>query len=398
MHFYIFSYFKWLASSAIGIGLFVLAAAASLPGHAAAANGGIPPAVEKAIGAILASRGPEAPLPDASTMKVFLDYVMSPVNPVQPSGEAVYPAKRSKEGHGIYWRAVINAPLKKVLRYLYDPKLPGEVAYPASLRVQRWLPGSPFANLSPGLWERLGQNKERPFAVRGVEFEEITPDTFSGAYYSYTMDRLFILTENEGRQALVTVSWQKDRSAVGKKAVPIGPYENWDFVYSGAPGTLASGIGWADTYMYASCAIIVFYEDSPGSNVTRYAVFKWLDAGWSGMNMVKRNHIEDGARRSFSGLKAFVESNKLPPAEEIVSYVAGLRAMDEEALRKKFAPYAAKVSAAAAQNEVLRSADFQKVIADNGYGNSLSKEELISALSVAWIKEKLGRPLLAGPL
>jgi hypothetical protein len=139
----------------------------------------------------------------------------------------------------------------------------------------------------------------------------------------------------------------------------------------------------------------VLYEDAPGGKNTGLAMFKWLRAGWAGMNMVKRHHIIDGAKRSFGGFFAFLDAPKRPSAEEIVKYLESLQAMDTEALRKKLGPYSAKVSEAAATTPDLKSDDFQKVIKDGSYARNLNKDELISTLMVNFIKVRLGKPLLA---
>ena len=356
--------------------------------------GNIPPEAQAALDAILAAKDPNGPPPSLATIHAFLDYAMSPLSP-SPDGKEVYPAERSDEGQGIYWRTTLKVPLATALRYLYDPKLPQEVVYPASIRRQHWLPGSAILGLPSGIWNELGKHKDKPLVLRGTEEEEIAPDTFSGSYYRYTSDRMLILTEFEGRQALLTITWQKDKSEVGKKAATIGDPQNWDFVYSGAPGMLTKGIGWADTDMYASSAVMVLYEDAPGGKNTGYALFKWLRAGWAGMNMVKRHHIRDGASRSFDGLKTFLQSPKRPAADDIVAYTEKLRAMDVEALRKKFAPYAVKVSEAATSNDALKTDDFQKVIKDGSYGANLAKSDLISILVINYIKDKMGKPVLA---
>lgn len=360
--------------------------------EALAGDNEFPPEVQKAVNAILDSRDPAGGIPSREHLQTFLDYAMSPLARADD-----YPAKR-KEGQGVIWRSTIKQPLSVVLRYLYDPKIPCHVAFPASIRLQEWQEGSDILALETPLWEELGRHADAPLVLRGMEEEVITPDTFSGSYYSYMLDRLLILTEFEGRQAFITVSWQDGKSDVGRKATHIGDYEEWDFVYSTASGTLASGIGWADTYMYASAAIAVYYEETPGSDVTRYTVFKWLDAGWSNMNMVKREHIIAGAERSFTGLKEFFESPRLPSADEITAYVDSLHALDDAALREKFKPYSLRVCEVAADDDILSSDDFQLVIKDGCYGENLTRKELIAAMAVNWIKGKLGKPLLAGPL
>ena len=234
--------------------------------------------------------------------------------------------------------------------------------------------------------------------MRGRELEEITPDDNSGTYYKYTLERVLILTEYQGRNMLISLSVQNGRSEVGRKAAVIGKYENWDYVYSGVPGTNLMLAGGAATYIYSSASIIVLYEDAPGSRFTGYAMYRWMEAGWGGMNMVKDHHIIAGAERSFAGIKAFMESPDRPSAKEIASHAAKLNALDLAALQEQFKPYSVNVEEAAKTNSLLRSADFQKVVAHAGYGSSLTKEEIVAAMNVNFIKQKLGKPLLAGPL
>lgn len=364
----------------------------------ALATGTLPPEIQKAVTELLALEDPQAPLPGKATLDTFLGYTTSPVSLAAAGEKDPYPAKY-KKGSGIIWRSRIqNAPLATSLSYLYNPKVPTTVVFPASIRYASWQPGSDILNLANPLWEQFGKHKDAPLVLRGKEKEEITPDDNSGSYYSYLLNRVLILTEFEGKQMLISLSWQNGKSDVGKKAAHIGDYSNWDFVYSGAKGTLKSGIGWAETFIYSSAAITVFYEDAPGGNSTGYALYRWMDAGWSGMNMVKQHHIAAGAERSFAGIKALLESPKRPSVEEIEKYVASLGAMELTALQERFMPYSVKVEEAAATVDDLKQEDFQKIIMDAGYGKSMNKDEIIAAFVVNFIKEKLGKPLLAGPL
>lgn len=362
----------------------------------AKAGGAIPPDVQKVVNALLEMRDPAAPVPDRAALDGFLAYVTSPLNLAAADGKDPYPEKIGK-ATGILWRSKINVPLATTLQYLYNVKVPNEIVYPASIRRARWKAGSDILS-SPPLWEQFGKHQDSPLVLRGKEVEEITPDTFSGAYYKYDLDRVLLLTEHEGRQVLISVSVQAGRSDVGKKAAFIGEYEDWDFVYSGAAGTLAKGIGWADTYIYTSNSVTVFYEDAPGGKMTGYAMFRWMDAGWSGMNMVRDHHIISGAERSFKGLTEFMDSPKRPAPEAVASYVASLESVDVNTLRERFRPYSVKVEEAAATVSALKTDDFQKVIKNAGYGDNMTKDEIVSALAINFIKRQLGKPLLAGPL
>lgn len=363
----------------------------------AGAKGTLPPEVQKALTELLAMQTPSAPLPDSATLGAFLEYTTSPVNLTGVGEAPPYPEKYQK-GTGILWRSKLRGvPLATTIEYLFNPKVPMTVVYPASIRYSTWQAGSDILTAAP-LQGQLGKHKDTPLVLRGTEFEEITPDDNTGTSYSYMLDRVVILTEYEGRQVVLSFSWQKGKSDTGKKAATIGDYSNWDFVYSGVQGTLASGIGWAETYIYSSAAISIFYEDEPGGKDTGYALYRWMNAGWSGMNMVKQSHIIAGAVRSFTGLKTFLEAPERPTPAAIEAFMAELNRQDLPALQARFAPYSAKVEEAAATVEALKTEDFQKVIRDGGYGKSMTKDEIIAAFAVNYIKEKMGKPLLAGRL
>jgi len=363
----------------------------------AEAKSTLPPEVQKTLTALLAMQDPAAPMPDAAALNAFLEYTTSPINLAGVGEEPPYPEKYQK-GSGVIWRSRLRGvPLGTTVEYLFNPKVPMTVVFPASIRYSAWQSGSDILTAAP-LQTEFGKHKDAPLVLRGTEFEEITPDDNTGTSYSYMLDRAIILTEHEGRQVVLSLTWQKGKSNVGKKAATIGEYSNWDFVYSGVQGTLASGIGWAETYIYSSAAITIMYEDAPGGKDTGYALYRWMDAGWSGMNMVKQSHITAGAERSFAGLKAFMEAPTRPAPEAIAAHMSELEKLDLTTLQERFAPYSAKVAEAAATVDALKSDDFQKVIKDGGYGKSMTKDELVAAFAVQYIKQQLGKPLLAGPL
>lgn len=377
-------------------GLFLLFFA--LSAASAQAAGTLPGDIQKGVDALLAMQDPKAPLPSKALLNTFLEYTTSPVNLTGVGEKPPFPDKYEK-GSGVLWRSRLRGvTLATTLQYLFNPKVPMTVVYPASIRYAAWQPGSGILDLKTPLWDQLGQHATEPLVLRGTELEEITPDDNSGSYYKYLLDRVLILTQVEGKNALISISWQRGKSEVGKKAVTLGDYSDWDFVYSGVKGTMASGIGWAETFIYSSASIIVFYEDVPGGTDTGYAMYRWMDAGWSSMNMVKQSHIIAGAERSFAGLKSFMESPKRPTPDAIAAYMDSLNALDLAQLRERFAPYGAKVEELSAKGGPLASDDFRPVLKDGKYGDSMTREELIAAFAVNYIKECLGKPLLAGPL
>ena len=100
--------------------------------------------------------------------------------------------------------------------------------------------------------------------TRGVEYEETTPDTSSGCYYSYKLNRLFVLADYKGRTALISVSVMPGQSSVGLRGAIVGNDKDWTYVHPGK-GTNLAMLGWAETYLYGSASISVFMESAPGS-------------------------------------------------------------------------------------------------------------------------------------
>jgi hypothetical protein len=82
-----------------------------------------------------------------------------------------------------------------------------------------------------------------------------------------------------------------DVSDVGKKGYVMGTDDDWDYFYSGKPGLTIPALGWVKSYMYGSSGINIYEEIDPQAGKVRCAVFKWLRAGWSGVNMVRRVYI-----------------------------------------------------------------------------------------------------------
>ncbi len=89
----------------------------------------------------------------------------------------------------------------------------------------------------------------------------------------------------------------------GKKGLVLGSDSDWNYLYSGKKGTNLPGLGWVSSYMYDSCTIMIYYEMDPNEPLVRCAVFKWLKAGWSNINMVKKSHIYKGLVRYENSFK-----------------------------------------------------------------------------------------------
>lgn len=353
----------------------------------------MPADVEAGLDHLITAVGDKALAADFNAIAAVLDYALqSEPAPAKPEAEPM-PRKR-EQGNGIFMREQINVPMEKLVRYCYDPQVPPSVLFPNSIRRGHWLSGSDILVSGVKLWDVL-DGLEEPLVMRGAEYEEITPDAFSGSYYGYTLNRLLIVLPYKGHRMFVSVSRQQTPSTVGMKGAIVGSDNSWDYVYSGVNGATARGIGWMDTYMYDSSTVTVFFDGGPESAQTQYAVFKWLKAGWANLNVVKRSHILSGTRRFLDGFRRIMEDSNLPPAEDIVRQMRAFESSSEQELQAAMRTYAQRLEIVAQKDDVLSRSDFKKIIANAGYAEHLNKDELIHDLMKRFIKSRLSIPDLA---
>ena len=229
-------------------------------------NGTLPPALETALSTLLADAPQGKADPDAATVNAVLDFVATN----KQAANKVRPEARP-QGSGAYLKETLNVPLRKLVEYMLDPSIPGEAIYPSAVRRNAWMPGSPILKDNAALTD-AAYPPAAPIVTRGVEYEETTPDTSSGCYYSYKLNRLFVLADYKGRTALISVSVMPGQSSVGLRGAIVGNDKDWTYVYTPEKGTNLAMLGWAETYLYGSASISVFMESAPGSGKVRRGV------------------------------------------------------------------------------------------------------------------------------
>jgi hypothetical protein len=338
------------------------------------------PELETTLTALIAAVPAGKSLPAEAELIKLARFMMSPT--VKP--DEIRPAKR-EHGQGVMLRQTLRSSFAKLVRYCFDPQIPTEILYPTVLRRGNWLPDSPLVKDNIRLWERL--DAQEMLVLRGAEYEEITPDAFSGCYYNYRLLRLLVLLRVDGKPVLLSVSRQEAPSSVGCRAAIVGKDSNWNYVYTKVVGTNIKLVGWAETYMYDSASINLMYPDGEGGGI---AFFKWVKAGWSKMNMVQSKHIRSGGERFLAAVRQVLDARGLPAPEAIYARHAELAAMDDAALRTAFEPQSAALASAARSNSLLSQADFQSVLQDGAYARQLGREDLISELIKLYMKECLG--------
>ena len=320
---------------------------------------------------------------DVQKVADLLDFVVS----TQGGDANLDPGKRDN-ATGAYFHADIKAPLSKVVKYAYNPGIPAYVTLPSVVRFGGWQvkPNGPFDNL----WEKIGNVKE-PLIMRGVEYEEITPDLTTGAYYRYDMDRLMILLNHRGKDFFISVTGQQRPSSVGKKGAIIGADSDWNYYYSGQKGLTKGGLGWVSSYMYDAFSVVILFEPGTAKAQTRYATFKWLRAGWGGINMVSRENIIEGCKRFALGFKKILESPQLPEAAQLIDTHARIKSLPDPELIARLQPVEKALKKLCRTDPALSHSDFQNQIESGKYLAGMSREERENLLMSESVKLAIGK-------
>lgn len=236
---------------------------------------------------------------------------------------------------GAFYRFDVPATVSDIIRYGYNPEMPSYVLRPSCVRYSNWK--ETYADQSntdfSTLWEKADNPPSNPLIIQGLEYEEITPDHSSGAYYGYDQLRTLALFESQNATVFLSICLQDQKSSVGQKGEILGNDTGWNYFYSGEKGITKTGLGWADSYIY-SAFTITLYIQKPGETESICICLNWLDAGWMGMNFVKSKHITDGLKRFARDLHTIFSSQKLPAAEKITALQKKLADCPEKKITK----------------------------------------------------------------
>ena len=321
---------------------------------------------------------------DVQKVSGLLEFAIS-----EKGSEAKMKPGERENATGAYFFTDVKAPLSKVVKYAYNPKIPAYITLPSVVRFGGWQV-KPTGTVT-SFWEKVGDVKV-PLMMRGVEYEEITPDMTTGAYYRYTMDRLMVLLHYRGKDIFISVTRQKSPSTVGQKGAIIGPDTDWNYFYSGKKGLSKTGLGWVNSYMYDAFSVSILFEPGASKTQTRYMAFKWLRAGWGGINMVKQENIIEGCNRFASGFKKVLESPQLPEAEHLIDVYARIKGLSDQDLTAKLQPIGRALQKLSRTDPALSRRDFQDMIESGKYLDGMSREERENLLMAELMKLSLGKP------
>ncbi len=320
------------------------------------------------------------------SLKAFsavLDFVADSTGPRRPYREV-----NRFNAPSAYHHFDIQTNLARILRYAYNPAIPSYAFAPSSVRFSSWKSAGHGDNFR--LWEHLPA-PERPIILKGSETEENTPDLFTGSYYCYELDRTLILCRHKGSNVFISLSKQRKPSCVGKKGLLLGRDENWDYLYSGREGLNIMGMGWIKSYVYDSASVTVFYEVDRGKGPVRCGVFRWLKAGWAGINVVNGKHIRKGLKRYARDFKAIIERPSLPEPEQMGAVFSSLRRLCATELRSMLRHYLSDISNRYGEDKAFIKKGFADQFRNEEYLQQMTRKEMLALLVLETMKYLLDK-------
>ncbi len=322
---------------------------------------------------------------DPAKIKKLLDYVEKPKD--TDALNFVAPQLGSPSG---YYEFDLRQNFEHILKYAFNPDVPGYLMTPSSFRLSHWKQVQGSGDQLPVLWDVI-DTLDEPIILKGLEFVENTPDIVSGAYYSYHLYRTLIVFKFKNRKVIISISKQKDRSAVGKKGYVLGSDDNWDYFYSGKPGLSVPGFGWVRSYMNASSGINIYYEIDSYAPLLRCGTFKWLRAGWTKINAVKNHHIHDGKKRFAKSFKEIMEYPSLPGINAFSEAFSKIKAMPENELMERIKIYLIILENRYGLDYRPPRAWSPKIFKDQSPWFQMSTEAKQSVLMMEYMKHALGK-------
>jgi hypothetical protein len=369
----------WIALviSLLTISSYRTALAASIPD-------GSSPVTAAAVKLVGFGANPKAGL-DAEAIATLVDYVLGP----KPEKESALPEIR--KATGAYHEFDTRISFSGYLQYTHSSQIPSVLTNPSSLRYSLWtnVPGN--SQILPASWKPASAG-DKPVIIRGMERNGITPDLTTGVYYEYNLKKTLIHLNHQGRQVLITISNQVAVSDVGKKGYILGNDDDWNYYYSGEPGSARTGLGWIKSYIYDYFSVNVHVEAGASPSMVRSGVFQWIRAGWSGINFAETKHVVLGMKRHGDNFKTILESPRLPAPTQLASTYRQLSALSQNDLAAKYADLQQARKSLAIKSGQIKTDKTKK---PDSYAGT-PKEQIVQELMLEYLKTNFGKISLLG--
>ncbi|MDH3975741.1 MAG: hypothetical protein OEV42_15815 [Deltaproteobacteria bacterium] len=376
-----FLYFFTIINTLISLSLFLLPAA-----QAGQREKKLPPEIKSGIRYLVKlGAGKKVNPVNIKSIEKVLDFVIT-----EKDNSYLYYPENWRDTTRAYYEFDLETDMERLLKYSYNPSIPSQALRPSSLRYSYWEKIDEHKDKLPQLWNLFG-DLDKPLVIHGVEQEVITPDANTGAYYANKVERTLILFRHRGKKVFITISHQPDKSDVGKKGAVLAHDEDWNYFYSGIEGLTMKGLGWASSYMYRSFSIAIYYEMDPQKPAVRYAIFKWLRAGWAGMNMVKRTHIANGMKRFVRDYKFILEHPNLPGPKDLASHFENISRLSTEEMKVIAKENISNMIREYGRGDILSRREFSHLLKSGDYLENMNRREVESILVLDYMKKVLGK-------
>ncbi len=320
---------------------------------------------------------------DARHIEPLMTFLLSP-----KTDDTLYRADDSFDAPSAYYEFTVNTGVQRITDYILDADIPSFFFWPSSLRLSRWT----RVDGGDQQFERLrsaSNGSKTPFILKGAEHIAITPDQHTGAYYSYDVDKMVILSPYQKGKVMINVYRQQEPSAVGRRGWVLGKDEAWSYLYTPDKGLNIKGLGWADTYMYDSFGVTVYYQADPKKPVVTCGTVSWVKAGWAGINMVKSKHIHRGLVRVADAFTAVLEDPRLPEPAQLAETFSKSKDIPTPTLRAYAKDYLSGLEQRIASSDTLLKKvggkfDSQTLL------EQMTHDELYAALALDYLKKLLG--------
>jgi len=319
-----------------------------------------------------------------------LDFVVSEKKP-----QVSLDIDEENKATGAYGEFSLKKNLKQILKLAYHPGIPSSLFSPTTTRMAYWKEVKGRKRSLPAIWKMMSQSK-KPVIISGVEHEITTPDINSGAYYQYDQDRTLIFYRYKGSNVFISLTKQSGVSRVGYKGLVLGDDEDWTYFYSGkkgltkmpmlGKGVKVPGLDKIESYMYDSYSILVYYELDQKPPLVKCGVFKWVNAGWKNVNMVREKHVYNGIMRYAKSFKSVMENPHLPSSADIARVLVSIERLDINHLRKSARLYLKKLEQKCKSKGIEPGDMFINLVSSEAYIKQMSKKELQSILALEYMK------------
>ena len=322
---------------------------------------------------------------DERDITTLVDYVLS------TKSDKTFVLPESKGCPGAYHEFDTKIAFPRFMEYSFNALIPSVVTRPSSLRYSLWRDQQGKAQRLPDRWGPI-LDAGKPLILHGLQHDSNTPDLTTGVYYQYDLKRTLVLIHYKGRPVLISISKQIDRSRVGEKGFILGNDSDWNYYYSGEPGSAKTGLGWVKSYIYDYFSVNVFVESGATPVKLRTGVFQWIRAGWSGVNFVQPSHIVRGMERFARNNNIVLESPHLPAPSHIIAASQGLLKMPSGDLTNKYQLLQQARRVSALQSGKISQSKTREPLSFD----STSKEQMVEELMLEYLKGALGRPTPLG--